>query len=179
MVISMKELMELLQTYGATSVLILFILFIMSVFGIMETIKRVKSYLESYHEAKTKEEGNDRTIKERLEKLEKDEERDKEKLDQICNSIRELKIIIEKVQDNQNKSNIAICRSSMYRLASELINKQWMSQIESDTLEDLLNVYISSGNVNTPSVVKRAMVLPVLTDEEIRLKKEKREIKEK
>ena len=56
----------------------------------------------------------------------------------------------------------------MYRLGSELVKKGWATENESETLQDLYNVYITAGAKDKPNVVERALLLPVLTDDEIR-----------
>ena len=56
----------------------------------------------------------------------------------------------------------------MLRVAEELINKGWMSQAEYDTLSDLSDVFIMSGGAKyKPPIESRALLLPVLTEEEI------------
>lgn len=164
----MKEIEQLLQSFDVGQIILLFLIFVSAIFGIMDIVKKVKGALESYYQSRSSEENKDKTITDRLDKLEKSEEEDKAQLKEISNSIEELRKLIMKVQENQDRSNVATARSAMYRLSSELINKKWMSQSEYDTLYDLADVYKLSCKEEVPSLVKRALMLPVLTDEEIR-----------
>ena len=166
----MSDIIKLFENYSPGTITIIFLLFLSATFGVAEIVKKIRGNLDNYYENRSSKDNKDKTINERLEKLEDNEEDDRKALKEISTSISELRKIIEAVQDNQNRSNIATCRSAMYRLSSELIKKQWMTQSESDTLNDLLDVYMRSGAEVKPSVVARAQLLPVLTEEEIRLK---------
>lgn len=165
----MDELITLLEKYDLNSLIIIIALLILAAFGVAGIVKKIKSVFEDYHTGRNAQEDKERLISERLNKLEEEEVEDKKQLAQISTSIEDLRKIIEKVQENQNRSNIATCRSAMYRLANELIEKKWMSQTEYETLSDLSDVYLMAGGSNyvRPSTIQRALMLPVLTDDEI------------
>lgn len=171
----MSELVTLIETYGPTSLLVIIILLISAAIGIYTVAKKIKEMLEDYRNKVNAEENKDKTTKDRLDKLEKSHEENTAKIDNMSKLIEEIKDSIEKLRENQNKANIATCRSSMYRLATDLINQEYMSQTEYDTLSDLTDVYLMSGGSNyvRPSLVQRALSLPVLTDAEIEIKRSK------
>lgn len=166
----MDSLIKVFDNFGSGGTVVIFLLFLSAIFGLIEIIKKIRTYLDEYYHKRSHYEKKDINLNNRLTRLEDSEQDTKKSLHDISLSISELRKIIEAVQDNQNRSNIATCRSAMYRLASELIKKQWMTQSEADTLTDLLDVYMRSGAEAKPSVVTRAQLLPVLTEEEIRLK---------
>ena len=126
-----------------------------------------------YYNKRSSNENRESEIDEKLKNLEEADQKYEAQLEDITNSISEIKTIIENVQKNQNRANIATARSAMYRLANELISKNWMSQTEYDTLSELSEVYNMSGGPrhSKSSLIKRALNLPVLTDEEIQFKK--------
>ena len=169
----MKDLITLLQSYDAGTIITILILLILSFFGITEVRNKIKEYFDLYYKNRSDKDNKDHEIHERLDKLEETTVNYDKKFDQMTESIGEIKTIIENVQNNQNRANIATARSAMYRLANELISKNWMSQTEYDTLFELSEVYNMSGGpvYSKSSLIKRALNLPVLTDEEIQLKK--------
>lgn len=171
----MDALVTLIETYGPSSLLVMIILLISAAIGIYTVSKKIKEMLEAYRNKVNAEENKDKTTKDRLDKLEKSHEENTAKIDNMGKLIEEIKDSIEKLRENQNKANIATCRSAMYRLATELINQEYMSQTEYDTLSDLTDVYLMSGGSNyvRPSLVQRALSLPVLTDAEIEIKRSK------
>ena len=171
----MDALVTLIETYGPSSLLVMIILLISAAIGIYTVSKKIKEMLEAYRNKVNAEENKDKTTKDRLDKLEKSHEENTTKIDNMGKLIEEIKDSIEKLRENQNKANIATCRSAMYRLATELINQEYMSQTEYDTLSDLTDVYLMSGGSNyvRPSLVQRALSLPVLTDAEIEIKRSK------
>ena len=173
----MDAIIKLIQDYGVSATIILFLLFLCAVFGAIEIYKKIKSYLDEYHNTQSTKENKEKSINERLDKLEKNEDADQKKLNEITTSISDLRKIIENVQKNQNRANIATCRSAMFRLGSELLNKGWMTQNEEETLKDLYEVYMISGAESEPTIVTRALLLPILTDEEIRVKLKESKIK--
>lgn len=169
----MKDLITLLQSYDTTTILTIVIFLILSFFGISEVRTKIKEYFDMYYNKRSTDENRETEIDEKLKSLEESDKKYEAQLEDINNSIAEIKTIIENVQKNQNRANIATARSAMYRLANELISKNWMSQTEYDTLSELSEVYNMSGGPrhSKSSLIKRALNLPVLTDEEIQFKK--------
>lgn len=164
----MDGIQKLIEQYGLGSTVVLFIIFVCACFGAIDLYRKGKGYLDDYHTTRNDIENKEKTVNERLERLEKYEGEDKERLDKISTSLDELRVLIQQVQKNQNHANIATCRSAMYRLGSELVKKGWATENESETLQDLYNVYVTAGAKDKPNVVERALLLPVLTDDEIR-----------
>ena len=58
------------------------------------------------------------------------------------------------------------------QFTNELIAKQWMSQSDYESLQELSDVYMKSGDSHfvIPNLIQRALNLPVLTEEEIEAK---------
>ena len=115
--------------------------------------------------------------------LEEGEKETTQSLSKISESLDELRKLIEVVQKNQNKSNLATCKSALYRLSSELLAKGWVSQIEYETLEDLYEVYKMSTDKSLydgkNNNIRRALSLPILTEDEIEAKIYEDAMKEK
>lgn len=170
----MDELIDILKNYNLNDILVLFVLFALAIYGIVEMVKKVKGMFDSYHKNQSAKEDKEKNITDRLDKLEEGEKETTETLGKISESIDELRKLIETVQRNQNKSNLATCKSALYRLSAELISKGWVSQIEYETLQDLYDVYkMSSPNPiydGQNNNIRRALMLPILTEEEIEAK---------
>ena len=100
-------------------------------------------------------------IEVQTERIKKDEDR-----------IEELEKSTKTINENLNKFNKATSRNAVYKLANELIAKQWMSQSDYESLQELSDVYMKSGDSHyvIPNIIQRALNLPVLTDEEIEAK---------
>lgn len=167
----MTELINLLDTYNISTIIILFITFIIIIIGIYEIAIKVKDIFSNYYNKRNSKEEKESCINERINNLEKRDEDTAKELESMKNNIEEIKELIAKLQTNQNKSNRATCKSAMYRLSNELINKGWMTQTEYETLSDLSDVYMMSGNINDsyvrPAIIQRALTLPVYTEEEV------------
>ena len=178
----MKDLITLLQSYDTGTILTILILLVLSFFGITEIRNKIKEYFDIYYKNRSDNEHREQELDTRIENLEKSNEKYDKRFDEMTSSIEDIKTIIVNVQNNQNRANIATARSAMYRLANELISKNWMSQTEYETLSELSEVYNMSGGPrhSKSSLIKRALDLPVLTDEEIRYKKfeEQKELEE-
>ena len=168
----MKDLVTLLQTYDTGTIIIFLALLLMAFFGVAEAKNKIKGYFDVYYNKRNSSDKRDQEIDDRLEKLENASKSDEERFNDLSRSIGDIKVIIEKIQDSQNRSNMATARSAMYRIANELLSKQWMSQTEYDTLSELSSVYSDAGGtISKHSLIERALSLPVLTDEEIQKKK--------
>ena len=179
----MDELLDILKNYNLSDILILFILFSLAIYGIIEMVKKTKGLLDSYHQNQSAKEDKEKSITDRLDKLEEGEKETTQSLSKTSESLDELRKLIEVVQKNQNKSNLATCKSALYRLSSELLAKGWVSQIEYETLEDLYEVYKMSTDKSLYDAknnnIRRALSLPILTEDEIEAKIYEDAMKEK
>lgn len=178
----MGSLITLLEQYSFASILIIFILIILSGIGIYETVVKISGIFNNYHTNRTTKENKYTEIVNRIEKLEGTSNQHTNEIKDIKESISETRLIMDKMQDEQHRSNRATSRSAMYRLSNELIAKGWMTQTEYDTLSDLTDVYIRNGSKNDsyvrPSLAQRALQLPVLTDDEVENMKRKKKQEE-
>lgn len=167
----MNSLITLLEDYSFSTIVIIFILFILSILGIAEVVKKVHGAFAKYHQKVSAEEHRNYDINSRIDRLERNSNDTRINIEDLKTNVIDLKNNVRHIQENQYKANRATSRSAMYRLSKELIAKGWMSQIEYDTLNELSDVYLMSAGAGMsyvrPSLVQRALQLPVLTDEEI------------
>lgn len=169
----MEALITLVESYSLSSIVIFAVLLFLAIRGINSAYTEIKAWLKKYYDSKKEKDEKAEAIDDRLRALEEAEEQDKVQLKELKELIEETRKAVNSLKDNQNEVNKAQAQSSMYRLATELIRKGYMSQTESETLDELTRIYmISCGrNYITPPIIERAMKLDVLTDEEIENKK--------
>lgn len=178
----MEFLIQLIERYDFNSIIVILILFIGSIIGIFEIVTKILQTLEKYRKNKNKIEDRNRAIDSRFDKIEQAEHEDKLQLNELSNELKEMKQLVIQIQkdqisanESQKKVNRAQARSAIFRLATEVVNRGYCSLDESETLESLTNVYMSScsssDNYGVPEIVKKALQIEILTLDEIQKRK--------
>ena len=153
----MNDLIKLFTEYSLGSIIVFLMLILSSVFGVYK---------------RNSVENRDKEINNAIKQVEDLITAQNERIDKIENRINELEKSIKTINENLNKFNKATSRNAVYKLANELIAKQWMSQSDYESLQELSDIYMKSGDSHyvIPNIIQRALNLPVLTDEEIEAK---------
>ena len=117
-------------------------------------------------------EDRDKAINDAIKQVEDLIAAQSKRIDEDEQKIEKLEKKTTTIDENLNKFNKATSRNAVYKLANELIAKQWMSQSDYESLQELSDVYMKSGDSHfvIPNLIQRALNLPVLTDEEIEAK---------
>lgn len=167
-----------LSTYNFADVIILIGVIISACVGIYNMGKKVLAILEAYRQKRNSIENKDKDINNKIEDLENKILEDRAKIQSLTTDIERLENEINNVKSDITKVNKVTSRNAIFKLANELIAKQWMSQSENETLQELSEIYMKTGNNNyvIPSIIQRALNLPVLTEEEIESKMSLRKI---
>ena len=131
-------------------------------FAAKEIIEIVSYFLKKLN-IKTKADIQNEEYLKRLEKLETYVNSHYQKILVISE---DLKKITETIKENEKKHNaetIATCRSTLYRLYIEAMQKGYVTQIELETFEDIANVYISAGGNHTmkDKIIPEFYFLPI------------------
>lgn len=168
----MNDLIKLFTEYSLGSIIVFLMLILSSVFGVYNIFTKATSILETYRIKRNSVENRDKEINNAIKQVEDLIAAQNERIDKIENRINELEKSIKTINENLNKFNKATSRNAVYKLANELIAKQWMSQSDYESLQELSDIYMKSGDSHyvIPNIIQRALNLPVLTDEEIEAK---------
>lgn len=161
-----------LSTYSLSDVLVLLGVLFSACVGVYNIGKKILAVLEAYRQKRNSIENKDKNINNKIEELESKINEDREKIKHLDQDIKKLENDINNVKSDITKVNKVTSRNAIFKLANELIAKQWMSQSENETLQELCEIYMKTGNNNyvIPSIIQRALNLPVLTEEEIESK---------
>ena len=158
-----------LSNYSITDVIVLLGIIFSSCVGIYNMVKKIMAILEAYRQKRNSIENKDKNINNKIKELEDKIVEDREKIKNLNDDIIRLENEIINIKSDITKANKVTSRNAIYKLANELIAKQWMSQSENETLQELCEIFMKTGNNNyvIPSIIQRALNLPVLTEEEI------------
>lgn len=165
----MDALIQLVKECSPIEIIVAILLIIKSVEFIIDKVKNGSDILNIYYKKRNKEEKNDESIQDRLNRLESRDEDFAKALNNINYSLGKLDEKMNRLEDNQKKTTVASSRSTIYRVCNEVIEKKWMSQIEFEILDDLSKVYTSAGGNHFAKdvLLPKAMALPVISDLEI------------
>lgn len=168
----MNDLIKLFTEYSFGSILIFIFLILSSIAGVYSVFTKITSLLEVYRIRRNSIEDRDKKIDDAIKQVEAITEVQTERIKKDEDRIEELEKSTKTINENLNKFNKATSRNAVYKLANELIAKQWMSQSDYESLQELSDVYMKSGDSHyvIPNIIQRALNLPVLTDEEIEAK---------
>ena len=168
----MDDLIKLFTNYSFGSIVVFILLILSSVAGVYSVFTKVTAILEVYRRKRNSEEDRDKKIDDAIKHFEELIDAQAKRIDADEEKIEQLEKKTNIIDENLNKFNKATSRNAVYKLANELIAKQWMSQSDYESLQELSDVYMKSGDSHyvIPNIIQRALSLPVLTDEEIEAK---------
>lgn len=168
----MDDLIKLFTDYSFGSIVVFILLILSSVAGVYSVFTKVTAILEVYRRKRNSEEDRDKKIDDAIKHFEELIDAQAKRIDADEEKIEQLEKKTNIIDENLNKFNKATSRNAVYKLANELIAKQWMSQSDYESLQELSDVYMKSGDSHyvIPNIIQRALSLPVLTDEEIEAK---------
>lgn len=168
----MDSLIKLFSEFNFITILTIAILLCSSIIGLITFSKKVIELLEEYRKKKNEIENKDIDFKNKIDELHQQLIDDENRIIELENEICRIKNEISTIQNDLYKFNKTTSKNAVYNLIDELITKGWMSQNEYESLKELVDIYIKSGDTNytIPGIVQRAFNLPVLTDKEIKQK---------
>lgn len=180
----MSEIIDLIEALGPGGAVTAFFLVIGAIYGAYNTFCKAREILEKYHQNRKKTEQRDEEINSRFQAIEDSQAEDHKQILSVKSDLEDVRELIKKIQQNQDKADVvqrkanrAQSRSAMMRLTNELLAKGYMTETESETLDDLVQVFMqSAGDGDTyiiPNIVSRALKLSILTADEINQKQKK------
>lgn len=168
----MEDLIKLFTEYSLGSIIVFIMIILSSVAGVYHTFTKVTAILEAYRFRRNSIEDRDKKIDDAIKQVEDLITAQNERIQKDEAKIEALEKKTNNIDEDLNKFNKATSRNAVYKLANELIAKQWMSQSDYESLQELSDIYMKSGDSHyvIPNLIQRALNLPVLTDEEIEAK---------
>ena len=168
----MNYLIKLFTEYSFGSIIVFLFVILSSVAGVYQIFTKITAILEAYRSRRNSVEDRDKAINDAIKQVEALIDAQSKRIDADEEKINKLEKKTTTIDENLNKFNKATSRNAVYKLANELIAKQWMSQSDYESLQELSDVYMKSGDSHfvIPNLIQRALNLPVLTDEEIEAK---------
>jgi septal ring factor EnvC (AmiA/AmiB activator) len=168
----MGEVVSNIGGYNLSTIITVLGIVCTSLIGVYNIVKKILAIFEAYRQNVNKIESKDKDIYNKLEELENKISEDRQKIDHLKSNIEKLESEVSNIKTDITKANRVTSRNAVYKLANELIAKQWMSQSESDSIRELCDIYMKTGDNNyiIPNIIQRALSLPVLTEEEIEAK---------
>lgn len=160
-----------LNGYDLNEVIVFIGIICTSGIGVYNTGKKILSMLETYRQKRNKIENRETYIDNKFTEIDQKIVENKEDITNLKANVDKLDSEMSTILSNVTMTNKVTSRNQLLQYAKEILAKQWMTQSECDTLNDLCDAFTRSSdnpnNVNLPNVVQRAMELPVLTQEEI------------
>lgn len=160
-----------LNGYDLNEVIVFIGIICTSGIGVYNTGKKILSMLETYRQKRNKIENRETYIDNKFTEIDQKIVENKEDITNLKANVDKLDNEMSTILSNVTMTNKVTSRNQLLQYAKEILAKQWMTQSECDTLNDLCDAFTRSSdnpnNVNLPNVVQRAMELPVLTQEEI------------
>ncbi len=168
----MEDLIKLFTEYSFGSIIVFIMIILSSTTGVYHIFTKITSILEAYRFHRNSIENRDKKIDDAIKQVENLISAQNERIQKDEAKIEALEKKTNNIDEDLNKFNKATSRNAVYKLANELIAKQWMSQSDYESLQELSDIYMKSGDSHyvIPNLIQRALNLPVLTDEEIEAK---------
>ena len=171
----MDKFIDLLRTFSVLEVVTLIVFILLGLKGASAFIKGVKANLEDWYQKKRGIEKKEETLENRVTKLEENDEKQMEKLDQIENSVHELIVFmqgaiedrnkrLDELSDSHKQAVVAQARASLYRIAKELEGHDHITPTEYETFSELASIYIANGG----NSIFRNKIIPTIESLPIR-----------
>lgn len=123
------------------------LLFIAAIKGFYEIVRWIKKELNNWYNNKLNEDDKADKVEKRLDKLEKENSRQFEKLDSIDATLQNITATLELMSEENRRNTVATCRSALWRLYIDFENKEYISSAEYETFMDLADRYLKNdGN---------------------------------
>lgn len=169
----MDAFKELMSDYSFTDVLLIIALVYIAGEFIYEKVSSVitsiKNNKEQYHQVESEKENKEEEIEERLKRLERHDNFQYKSLNDLKDSVNDIKKFCEDMRESQRVTTVATTRKQIKDTAEECLRKGYMSQSDYETLIDLKTVYLgNNGNHYVADILlPKVFALEVLSDEEI------------
>lgn len=165
----MSDLVTLASEFNFITIITVVALLISAMVGLYTFGKKFIEALEAYRKKRNEIENKDVNFNNKIEELHNQLASDEQKIKELENEIIRIKSEIATIHNDLYKFNKTTSKNAVYNLVDSLIEKGWSSQNEHDTLKELVEIYVKSGDTDysIPGIIQRALNLPVLTEKEI------------
>lgn len=153
---TVEKFIDLFSTFTFAEVIAVIVLTILGLKGAVELFKTIKKDLETWYQKKRGIEKKDETIEQRVQRLEENDEKQIKCLDEISDNIDKIieridqissdaRIKLDKINEDYRNTTVAESRATLYQLAKELENREYISMAEYETFVDLSQIYLNNG----------------------------------
>lgn len=143
----MESLISSIMATDSPILVVIFALFITFVVikELYGAVKWIKDRLNGYYNIRNTKEEKQETIEERLSKLEKDDEKQFNKLDILGEKVEKIIGLIKEVQATQAKSIINTHKETIFRIYHEAMKNNFITQAELDRFLEVTSLYKEAG----------------------------------
>ena len=162
----MSDIITFIQTAFDSPVnsIVIILLFIAAIRGLYEIVKWIKKELDTWYTSRLKEENRVDNFEGRLESLEKENQRQFEKLENIDATLQDITATLEIMAEQERANTVAICRSTLLKMYSDLEGKPSVTSAEYETFMDLADRYLK----NNGNSVFKDKIIPYVKDLQIK-----------
>lgn len=158
----MDAVIELIEKYGVTAIVII-ILGCVAAKETVEFISWVKGKLHAWKDKENDKEDKEESVDDRLTRLESHDSWQYEKINEMAESMEDIKELLMQNQEKQDEATVAMCRALLKNIADEALEKQYLTTVEFETFSALADVYIfrKGNHYMKDKIIPEVLKLPI------------------
>lgn len=158
----MDALIELIEKYGVTAIIVI-ILFAVAVKQVVEFCSWAKGKLDAWRDKENDKDDKAESVEDRLTRLENHDNWQYEKINDVAESIEDIKELLVQNQEKQDEATVAMCRALLKNIADEALEKKYLTTIEFETFSSLSDVYIfrKGNHAMKDRIIPEVLKLPI------------------
>ena len=158
----MDAVIELVQNYGSTAIVVI-ILSCMAIKQIIEFVSWAKGKLDAWRDKENDKDEKQESVDDRLTRLEDHDNWQYQKINDVAESIEDIKELLVQSQEKQDEAAVAMCRALLKNIADDALGKGYLTTIEFETFSALTDVYLfrKGNHYMKDFVIPQVLKLPV------------------
>lgn len=158
----MDAVITLIEDYGVTAIIVI-ILFAVAVKQVVEFYSWAKGKLDAWRNAENSKDEQQESVEDRLTRLENHDNWQYEKINDVAESIEDIKELLVQSQDKQDEAAVAMCRALLKNIADDALEKGYLTTIEFETFSALTDVYLfrKGNHYMKDFLIPQVLKLPV------------------
>ena len=158
----MDAVIELIESYGSTAIIII-ILGAVAVKQVVEFCSWTKGKLDAWRNKENNKEEQQESVEDRLTRLENNDAWQHNKINDVAESIEDIKELLVQNQERQDEAAVAMCRALLKNIADDALEKGYLTTIEYETFSSLTDVYLfrKGNHYMKDFLIPQVLKLPV------------------
>lgn len=158
----MDAVIELIEGYGSTAIIII-ILSAVAVKQVVEFCSWTKGKLDAWRNKENNKEEQQESVEDRLTRLENNDTWQHNKINDVAESIEDIKELLMQNQERQDEAAVAMCRALLKNIADDALEKGYLTTIEYETFSALTDVYLfrKGNHYMKDFLIPQVLKLPV------------------